>query len=109
MNDDVKYYIPESELLSSLEVMLTDLVAMKTEAAPMLDAIKQLEKRIKQHVMDTGEVAEVDSAKVTIRNGYTRVSWDGKALSGFAAAHPEILEFRKEKDIGPSAVIKVTL
>ena len=95
--------------MNDLESMLNELVAMKAEAAPMLDAIKTLEKQIRQHVSDTGEVAEVDGAVVSIRNGYTRTSWDGKALNGFAAAHPEILEFKTEKQIGPSVAIKVTL
>lgn len=82
---------------------------MKAELKPALDMLKAIEKDIKKHVLETGEVAEVDGASVSIRKGYTRTSWDGKALTGYAAAHPEIMEFRSNKEIKPSAVIKITM
>ena len=62
---------------------------------------------IKAHVKETGETAEVEGASISIRNGYTRVSWDSKALAGFAVVHPEINEFKTVREIGPSVTIKV--
>ena len=73
----------------------------------MSNLLKTLEKEIKAYVLETGEVAEVDGCAVSIRNGYTRTSWDGRALTGYAAAHPEIEQFCKRSEIKPSAVIKV--
>lgn len=81
---------------------------MSAELAPAIAALDALKKDIQRHVTETGEVAQVDGASVTIRNGYTRANWDGRALDGYAAAHPEILAFRRETEVGPSAVVKVT-
>jgi len=92
----------------NLELALEMYSEMKEELAPALATLKTLEKEIKAHVLATGEVAAVDGASVKIRNGYTRKSWDGRALTGYAAAHPEILDFCKVSEVGPSAVIKVT-
>ena len=91
----------------NLELNLQMYAEMKAELQPALDLLKALEKEIKAHVLESGEVAEVDGASVSIRNGYTRTSWDGKALTGYAAAHPEIEQFCKRSEIKPSAVIKV--
>jgi len=92
----------------NLELNLRMYAEMTAELKPALDMLNALEREIKAYVLDTGEVAEVDGASITIRNGYTRKSWDGRALTGYAAAHPEIEQFCKEAEVGPSAVIKVT-
>jgi len=92
----------------NLELNLKMYAEMKEELKPALDQLKRIEKEIKSHVLQTGEVGAVDGCAVSIRNGYTRRSWDGRALTGYAAAHPEIEQFCKETEIGPSAVIKVT-
>ena len=103
--ETVQYFtVDEVPLLAALLERYRD---MKTELQPALNVLKSLEKEIKAHAMDTGEVVEIDGASVSIRNGYTRISWDGAALSGYAAAHPEIMQFCKEREIGPAAVIKV--
>lgn len=91
----------------NLEATLNEYAAMKAELQPMLDQLQSLEFAIRQHVVETGEVAETELAKVTIRHGYERASWDSKKLDGYAAAHPEILAFRTVTEVGPSAVIKV--
>lgn len=90
-----------------LEDLLATYRDMKAELKPALDQLSAMEKAIKAHVLETGEVCEIDGAAVSIRNGYTRKSWDSKALTGYAAAHPEIMQFCKESEIGPAAVIKV--
>ena len=108
----VKYYVTEDEdedFYESLESMLERYREMRAEIQPSLDFMKAIEKKIKTRVMETGEVAEVDGASVSIRSGYTRTSWDGKALQGYAAAHPEIEQFCKTSEVGPAAVIKVKL
>ncbi len=48
----------------------------------------------------TGPI-EAHGVKVAYRRGYTRTSWDNKALTGYAAAHPEILPFRSESEVAP--------
>ena len=80
---------------------------MKIELAPTLDTLKKLERKIKSHVLETGELIEIEGAKTAIRKGYTRMTWDGRALKGYAAAHPEILDFAKETNINSSVSIKL--
>lgn len=92
---------------TELNEMLEQYRDMKTELQPALDAMKALEKRIKAHVLDTGEFGDVPGVIVAIRNGYTRKSWDGKALEGYAAAYPEIAQFCKVSEVRPSVSIKV--
>ena len=94
--------------LVNLEDLLEIYRDMKADLAPAIQELKELEKTLKAHVMETGEGAEVDGAAISIRSGYTRTSWDGRALKGYAAAHPEILEFQTVKEIGPAVVIKVS-
>ena len=78
---------------------------MKVEIAPLLDEIEALEKEVKAEILETGELPEVDGVTVKIRNGYTRSSWDNKALRGYAVNNPEIMQFCKESQIGPSVVL----
>lgn len=92
---------------NNLEEMLAQYRDMKQELTPAMDALKNLENTIKAHVKETGETAEVEGASISIRNGYTRVSWDSTALAGFAVVHPEINEFKTVREIGPSVTIKV--
>ena len=92
---------------SQLEELLGQYRDMKWELQPAVDKLKLLEKEIKKYAMDTGEVAEIDGASVSIRKGYTRSRWNGKALTGYGAAHPEIMQFCTEREVGPAAVIKV--
>ena len=69
--------------------------------------LAKLESAIKSEVRELGKGVEGDGVSVTYRPGNKRVSWDGKALDGFAAAHPEILVFRKESVTSPVVSIKV--
>ena len=109
-----------------LGLMLEVYAEMKAELQPALDRIKavtdkmlaeieteistlaELERNIKEHSLNTGEVASAGGWAVSIRKGYTRRTWPDKLLTGYAAAHPEIEQFCKVTEIGPSAVIKVT-
>jgi len=86
-----------------LNEKIIKLYAMKAEAQPYLDAIKALETEIKAHCLETGEAHPC----ISYRSGYERVSWDSKALVGYAAAHPEIEVFRKVSIVSPSVSIKI--
>jgi len=74
------------------------LAEIDAEFDPKVDEIAQqksmLEAAIKQEILQAGR---------TIKGTYhsfvwskPRVSWDTKALDGYAAAHPEIAQFRTE-------------
>lgn len=57
-------------------------------------AIAALEAEVKQAVIQNGESVKATFLHAVWMKG--RTSWDTKSLDGFAAAHPEILAFRKE-------------
>ena len=80
---------------------------MRWELRPALDALTALEKEIKAQVLEAGGAPVVDGTQVMVRSGYERDYWDGRALSGYALAHPEVLEMRAIRRIGPSVSIRV--
>jgi hypothetical protein len=70
---------------------------MEAEHQSALDAAKigisELEKTIKADVLIAGISIKGDYLQAVWNK--PRVTWNTKALAGFAAAHPEILDFRK--------------
>ena len=81
--------------------------AMYIELTPLTARMNEIKNEIVARVKEHGEPVKHGNTSATIRKGYSRQSWDGKALSGYAAAHPEILPFCKETQVGPSVSIKV--
>ena len=102
-----KYYQESGLAYGELESLLAEYRDAEIAVQPMLIQLKNMERHIKKLVMETGEVAEIKGASVSIRKGYTRSRWNGKALAGYGAAHPEIMQFCTEHEAGPAAVIKV--
>lgn len=91
----------------SLEDLMDDYEYLCWELAEDLQRLADLKAQIVERVKARGETVEHGNVKATYRQGYTRTTWDNKALDGFAAAHPEILPFRKETMTGPSVSIKL--
>jgi hypothetical protein len=92
----------------NLEEMLQEYRDMKIELAFPLERLKKLETQIKDVVRETGETAEIDGAYIKVTTPKkARVRWDTKALEGFAAAHPELLELKTEYWAKPSVRIVV--
>ncbi|NOK58515.1 MAG: hypothetical protein GFH27_549279n321 [Chloroflexi bacterium AL-W] len=90
-----EYEDRRDEILKSVQAKLD---ALKDEYQPLLDAaderISDLEATIKASVTAHGvSVRHRDFHAIYSR---PRVSWDTKALDGYAASHPEIRDFRKE-------------
>ena len=74
------------------------LAEIDAEIEPKFDEINRqksmLEAEIKQEILDAGR-----TIKGTFHSfvwSKPRVSWDTKALDGYALAHPEIAQFRTE-------------
>jgi hypothetical protein len=82
------------------------LAAIDLEMSPMFEAVEAtitaLTAVVKALVVEAGESVKGDHLHAVYAKG--RESWDGKSLSGYAAAHPEILTFRKIGD--PSVSIR---
>lgn len=68
-----------------------------------LDAIKQL---LSAAVINAGETIRTADGRIEYVKAGERVSWDDRALLGFAVAHPEILSMRSTKETAPTTRIK---
>jgi len=64
------------------------------KSGAVLEKIVDLEGSIKQDVITEGATVKGKYMMAVFSKG--RVSWDTKALDGYAAGHPEIAQFRKE-------------
>jgi len=69
------------------------------------DAIEFHTKNIENAVLLEGKSFKCPHGKATYRRESERSSWDNKALLGYAAAHPEIEQFRKLTPIKASVSI----
>ncbi len=74
-----------------------DLDALEAETTPALaeiqNAINDISAEIKAAVASGGQSVKGGRFQAVYTKG--RVSWDTKALDGYAAAHPEIQQFKK--------------
>ena len=91
----------------TLDQMLAEYRDMFIELQPAIDEMNMLKKQIVAHVKETGETGDVDGVTVKIRKGSERTTWDSKALAGYAAAHPEIEQFKSVKMSSPAVVVTV--
>lgn len=62
--------------------------------AETIRIIAALEAEIKQEVLNRGTTCKSKHLIVTWNKG--RVSWNSRLLEGYAVAHPDILQMRKE-------------
>lgn len=93
----------KSAIPADIQKVLDDIEA---EFAPLHDAIAQeiasIESDVKASVLAIGETAKGGSLQAVYAKG--RVSWDTKALDGYAKANPAIAEYRKQGE--PSVSIR---
>ena len=79
---------------------------IKTEFNEKIDALTErnatISNTLKAYVIENGSTLNGKLHQVVYTKG--RVSWDTKKLDGYAAAHPEILEFKTEGE--PSASLR---
>lgn len=66
----------------------------ETAAAEIAASITDLESRIKAMVTEHGATVKGEGVQAVYMAG--RVTWDAKALDGFALNHPELFGFRTE-------------
>lgn len=98
LRDDITPVIPPE-----IKAQLDEIEADRTAAIASLHAgITNLETKIKIGVLEAGESVKGTYLHAVWSKG--RVSWDTKALDGYAVAHPELIGFRKAGD--PSVSIR---
>jgi len=104
MRDDAVRIISEHPDNKAIIDAYNELQARIVAANAELDAeIAVIRADIEEYVVELGETVRSDTLMAVYRKG--RVSWDSKKLEGYAAAHPEIEQF---KTIGkPSVTISL--
>ena len=94
----------ESIIPDDIRAKLAEIAAEEHTALEAIqDNISQLQEHIKQCVITTAGATVKGKYLMAVWNK-GRESWDGKLLSGYAVAHPEILQARKVGE--PSVTIR---
>lgn len=73
---------------------------------PLQDDLDHLKSLIADIVIAGGETIRTPFGRIEYVRAGERVSWDDRALLGFAVAHPEILQMRSTKETAPAVRIK---
>ena len=88
----------ESKRARILKQVQAELDALDMEYKPVIEATEEniaaLENEIKTDVLLYGESVTGGSYRATYTQG--RVSWDNDGMTKYAAAHPDVLQFRKQ-------------
>jgi hypothetical protein len=82
--------------------VLTVLVDWRANTAMVREACTKLETEIKDAVLELNKTVTASNLQAIPCKG--KISWDGKGLTGYAVAHPEINVFKKTGN--PYAMIK---
>lgn len=81
-------------LTPEIQAALADIEAERAESMKSVSAgLESLREQVKTAVIAEGKTIKGSAIQAVYSAG--RVSWDTKALDGYAAAHPEIAPFRK--------------
>lgn len=91
----------------SLEDKLAEYRDIKQELGPFLDRLKALEKDIKEHVKDTGEVAEIQGARIVLGRAYTRDAIDRVPFLDYARNKQHLHKFIKTISVSPAVKIQI--
>jgi len=95
-----------SEHTKCIDYEIKKLAAYRASIAqPYDEAIEFHTKNIENAVLQDAKSFKCDYGKATYRRESERTSWDNKALLGYAAAHPEIEQFRKVTPVKTAVMI----
>lgn len=93
----------DAVLTPEIKAQLAEIDAeFKLQSLAVDENIEALTAEIKPEVIKIGATVKGERLSAVFSKG--RVSWDTKALDGYAAAHPEVAQFRKEGE--PSVSIR---
>ena len=86
------------ELFKLYAAYMDTVESIKAEIPQLAEAEKKAEevkKQIQEYAKEHGEASGAGyEVKLSVRG-----SWDGKALDGYAVAHPELLEMKNETTV----------
>lgn len=88
---------------SEVKQAITDInVEYAPKEAALAEQIDNLTAAVKADVIADGTSVKGNFLHAVFTSG--RISWDTKGLDGYAAAHPEVAQFKKQGD--PSVAIR---
>lgn len=90
-----------------LVIMLAEYRDAVAELKPAVDRLEAMKAEVKRLALELNEDVTIEGASITMRPGYQRSQWNGKALDGYAAAHPELEQFKKVVNVKATAAIKI--
>lgn len=100
----VDYEAKKAEILKKVQA---ELDALDEEIKPLLNVselrVAELEEEITQEVLKHGATVKGTRVQAVYYKG--RISWDSKSLDRYAAAHPEVMQYRKQGE--PSIQLRV--
>jgi hypothetical protein len=95
-----------AELTKEIDEEIKKLVEYRASITqPYEEAIKFHTEDIENSVFRSARSFKCQYGKATYRRESERSSWDTKALLGYAAAHPEIEQFRKVTPVKAAVMI----
>lgn len=98
----------KNKAVEGLRKKIMDLEAEMEELSGPYDIqISELQTKIIEEVKVLEKPFKCQYGKATYRKGYERSSWDTKALMGYAAAHPEIGQFKKITVVEASVSVSI--
>jgi hypothetical protein len=98
----------KNKAVEGLRKEIMDLEAeMEALSVPYDTQISELQAKIIEEVKVLEKPFKCQYGKATYRKEYERSSWDTKALTGYAAAHPEIEQFKKITVVEASVSVSV--
>ena len=90
-----------------LQAVIVTYEDLYSEIAQDVETLATLKAEIVALVKERGESFSHINVTATLKNGYTRTSWDTGGLNGYAVVNPDVLEFKKETKVGKSVAVKV--
>lgn len=86
-----------AERVAPIQQQIDLLTAEIKERTKSIDShISDIRAHVLKHVLEHGETVKGSSLWAVYNHG--RTSWDTKALTGYGAAHPEIMVFKTQGD-----------
>lgn len=79
---------------------------MAETIAPLQYQLDTIKAALSAAVITAGETIRTADGRIEYVRAGERVTWDDRALLGFAVAHPEILSMRSTKETAPTTRIK---
>ena len=110
-------YLDEGQREQAITLLAQEYTFVYNRNQPLIDQLELVISALQEpmdnikvqlrDLLEPGETVDTPLAKVQMRKGYERKSWETKSLEGYAVDHPEVLQWRKVTEVKPSLIVKV--